>query len=588
MAKNKYTDRICLIVILVMLAVTLLFCFGESLGLTAVDRRSLSSGPHYEAGIRFSGTEVEIKGSGVYHTGGVITIGCAGEYTLGGTLTEGQIIVDAGSADTVTLILDGAEITCAEGAALWVKNAGCVTVRTIKGTENALRCGERFSAGAEAAGVSGALHAEDDLVLEGEGTLRVEGACRHGIVGKDDVTVRSGSILVNAAEDGIRGRDKLVIEDGILDITAGGDALRSGNDLDEGKGNIRIKGGSFTLTSEGDAVQAAGDITVSGGTFDISAGGDALQAERSLTVENGSFTILSGGGAAAFPGKGEDAADRVSAKGLKAASITLNGGVFALDCADDALHASDTLTVNGGTLVITTGDDALHADNTLFIADGTITAAECQEGLEANLITVSGGSIDIFSYNDGVNASSGTNWAKLYGAGQGAAAAEELSVYRQTGGAVRICAYDDGVDSNGDIRIEGGSLLVSAEAAGHSKALDCGRENGGVCLVSGGTVIACGYFDTAENFDYDSSQCSALFHTEEAMRAGTEFVLTDENGSRLMSFVPENAYNAVLFSAPAMKAGQRCTVSVGGHPTVIELAGLCGVYGEKRSPNFDD
>jgi len=64
--------------------------------------------------------------------------------TEGGTHTitgvhEGMLVVNAGKED-VTLVLDGAEITAAasEKAAVYVKNAGSVTILLADGSENRL------------------------------------------------------------------------------------------------------------------------------------------------------------------------------------------------------------------------------------------------------------------------------------------------------------------------------------------------------------------------------------------------------------------------------------------------------------------
>ena len=75
-------------------------------------------------------------------------------------------------------------------------------------------------------------------------------------------------------------------------------------------------------------------------------------------------------------------------KGLKAVtSLTVSGGTFTIDSADDAVHSNGSLTVSGGTFAISTGDDAFHADGALVIDDGVIQIDTCYEGLRAPRLT---------------------------------------------------------------------------------------------------------------------------------------------------------------------------------------------------------
>lgn len=101
--------------------------------------------------------------------------------------------------------------------------------------------------------------------------------------------------------------------------------------------------------------------------------------------------------------------DTPSCKGLKAGStLTLEGGIFTIDSADDALHANGDVTVKTGTYQLSTGDDAIHADNALTIQDGDISIPQCYEGLEGLTVTVAGGRIALIADDDGLNAAGGS------------------------------------------------------------------------------------------------------------------------------------------------------------------------------------
>lgn len=69
----------------------------------------------------------------------------------------------------------------------------------------------------------------------------------------------------------------------------------------------------------------------------------------------------------------------------------------------------------------------------------------------------------------------------------------------------------DGIDSNGNIDINGGLVYISLVGDGSNCALDYGSENGGVCRINGGTVVACGGSTMLETMSETSAQPSLLY-----------------------------------------------------------------------------
>ena len=547
MAKSKYTDAVCILIILLMLAVTVLFSYGEELGIEKVERGSQGR-VSYAAVISLSDAGTAIHGSGVYERDGSIVIAHGGEYTVTGRLSRGQLVVEAESGAEVRLILAGVDISCSDGAALWVKNAGDTVVELAAGSENRLSSGAVFSAEALSLDVEGALHSEDDLVITGSGALTVENAYSHGIVCKDALRIESGSFAVNAAGHGIRGRDSVEIRGGSFVIRAEKDGIQSNNDLDA----------------------ALGTVSILGGSFDIEAGQDAIQAETALSIRGGDFRLKSGEGSAAvvhapgfLPWEGADAALADSAKGLKAGTdLYIGSGSFILDCEDDALHCGGALLVEGGSLAVGSGDDALHADSTLTVTGGSIVIGNAQEGMEAPQISIEGGEVDITCDNDGLNAN-----------GDGGAS---LSI---RGGSLNICCQGDGLDSNGDVLISGGEICVSAQPSDGNSAMDYAAEHGSSALIHGGSLIACGFGGMAERFDAASEQFSILFHLEEIAPGGTELRLTDSEGTELLRYIPAQDYNAVLLSCAELREGERYTLYAGEEKCSVTLTERSTVYG---------
>lgn len=548
MAKSKYTDLICVVIILLLLAVTVLFHFGSELGIEKVERDSSHGSVSYAAVIALSDGESQIHGSGVYQNGKAVVIAHGGEYTVTGRLTDGQLVVEAESGAEVRIILDGADIFCSDSAALWVKNAGDTVIELADGSENRLACGAVFSAEAVSLDVEGALHSEDDLILRGAGRLTVESAYKHAVVCKDALRVDSGSYNLSAAQHGLRGRD-----------------------------SVEIRGGSFVICTEKDGIQSNNDVdpllgtvTIRGGSFDIEAGQDGIQAETALYISGGDFFIRSGRGSESvayapglLPWEGADAALSDSAKGLKAGSdLTISSGVFELDCEDDALHCGGSLLVEGGEFSIRSGDDALHGDAALTVAGGSLCILDAQEGMEAPQLQMTGGKVYIICRNDGLNANGETGAA--------------LHI---RGGRLNIVCQGDGIDSNGDILVSGGEVTVSAQPSDGNSALDYAAENGGRGLIHGGSVIACGFGGMAESFSADSDQYSILFHLEEVVAGGTELLLLDSEGTELMRYTPAQDYNAVLLSSPELREGGSYTLRAGSEKCSITLSERSSVYG---------
>ncbi|MBE6968665.1 MAG: carbohydrate-binding domain-containing protein [Ruminococcaceae bacterium] len=548
MAKSKYTDVVCILIILLMLVVTVLFSYGEELGIEKVERNRGVGSVSYAAVISLSDSETSIHGSGVYLNGSSVVIAHGGEYTVTGSLSNGQLVVEAESGAQVHLVLDGVDIRCADGAALWVKNAGNTVVELAADSENRLVSGAAFSAESLSMDVEGALHSEDDLLLTGQGRLTVENAYSHGIVCKDLLLVESGSFSVNAVGHGIRGRDSVEILGGSFVIRAERDGIQANNDQDVSLGTVNIRSGSF----------------------DIEAGQDAIQAETALSITGGDFRIKSGRGSEAavyapgsLPWAGVDAALSDSAKGLKAGTdLYIGTGSFYMDCEDDALHCGAALRVEGGEWEIRSGDDALHADISLTVAGGSLRILDAQEGMEAPQLSMEGGEVDIICRNDGLNAN-----------GDGPAS---LSI---RGGRLSLCCQGDGLDSNGDILINGGEIFVSAQPSDGNSALDYAAELGCRALVNGGSLVACGFGGMAEAFDAASEQYSVLFHLEETVIGGTELRLLDSEGAELLSYAPEQDYNAVLVSCAELREGERYTLHAGGEKCVVTLTERSTVHG---------
>lgn len=513
-----------------------------------------------------------ISGSGASAEGDRVVIRQGGEYLITGTL-QGQLSVEAGGDDTVILRLAGAEVTNDTDAAIQVENAGSTILWLEEGTENRLQSGTApaegvLSAAADDAASGGTVYARDDLTVAGEGSLQVLGYLNNGIQSSKRLTISGGKIAVEAANNGVKGKDGVTVTGGSLDILAGGDGVKSDDTTGEGYGTVAISGGEFHIQTAGDAVQAETTLEITGGSFTIQTGEGSGKAD---------FSSSDGWG---MPDAGWDleAEGQTSAKGLKSGTLTtITGGVFAVDCQDDAFHSNGDITITGGEITAASGDDGIHADGTLTIEDGIITVTNSYEGLEGNLVYLRGGILDITASDDGVNAYGGQN--RMGGWGGSGKTTDTMPELVISGGTLTVNAGGDGLDSNGSITVEGGVTIVNGPTNSGNGALDYGTENGGTCVVNGGTILALGSSGMAETFGEGSGQCSFRYGLEGSYSAGDEIVILDANGGELFRHTAVKSGSSVVFSAPGLVQGGTYTLRAGEQSAEITLSGVSTTAG---------
>jgi len=500
------------------------------------------------------GDSSTVTGSGATVKGSTITITAAGTYSIKGTLTDGQIIVNAGDSADVYIILNGVDITSSSSSPIYVESADKAVIWTAAGTVNNLT-----STAAEAAAAAepdAALYSKSDLVISGTGTLNVKSSNNKGIVSKDDLKLQNGTISVTSSGDAIRGKDSVEIIGGTVTLDSAADGIVSDNSTDAGKGYILIEGGKINIT----------------------AGEDGLQGEVNTLIKSGDLTITTGGGSANSsdksswgqwgPGQQQQqssssatSTDTASAKAIKAGlNIVIEGGTFNIDSSDDALHSDNNLVVNGGTFDISSGDDGLHSDSTLTINNGTINLAKAYEGIESSEITVNGGSIDIVTSDDGFNVSGGNDSSSTNGRqGQNSFNSDNGGLLTINGGDIKVNASGDGLDSNGSMKMTGGTVTVSGPTENNNGALDYN----GTFDISGGLLIASGSSGMAQAPGTSSSQNSALIYLT-SQSAGTTVTVKDSSGSEIASVTPEKQFSSVVVSSASLTSGSTYKVYIGG------------------------
>ena len=504
--------------------------------------------------ITLSGDSASVQGAGAQASAAGAVISSAGTYIVSGELTDGQLLVDAGDDDKVQLVLAGATIHNEDGPAIYVRNADKCFVTLDAGTENGLSDGSSYTLEDDSDEPYATLFSRCDLTLNGDGTLNVISAYRHAVCSKDDLVVVSGTYNISAVEDGLRGRDSVKVRDGVFAIQAGGDGIKSNKDDDPTKGFVSIDGG----------------------TFGIQAGDDVVQGKTLVRLAGGSLTVAAN---------------------------------------DDAFHSDLEMHLLGASMEAGAGDDAFHAETKLTVDGGTVNVTSCNEGYEAEKVYVNGGDMHIVASDDGVNASAadlsddadadnvsstlpngGTPGApgkgggaaagaqqggsapelpvddNAYGAGRatgsgqqggdpaaggGMGQADSNCLIQVNGGYLVIDSAGDAIDSNGNVEVTGGVLLVSGPTSDGDGAFDYD----GSATISGGTVLMVGSTGMAQSFT-GGTQGFAM--TSASGEVGQSVCVVDGSGNVVASFTATKRFDMVLASSPAFTEGGEYTLVIGG------------------------
>lgn len=532
---------------------------------SAADTSDMFTDRDYEIGydestsavITLEGSSARCDSEAVQISESTVTITDEGTYILSGTLDSGMIIVDAEDTDKVQIVLNGACVSSDCSAALYVIAADKVFVTTAADTENSLISAGEYIA-IDDNNIDGAVFSKSDITFNGSGMLVVSSSFGHGIVGKDDVVFTSGSYEIISESHGISGKDSVRIAGGSFDITSGKDGIHSENDEDTSLGFLYIANGTFNITAQG----------------------DGLSAGSYLLVEDGTYAILSGDGSTSEEIQKETVdvssdENSISTKGIKAAgTLTINGGTFEIDSADDGVHSNESVVIGGGTYSIATGDDGVHADGDVTMTAGEITISESYEGMEGVAINISGGFVDITSSDDGLNAAGGSDQSGYEGFGGGFRGQDNFTADSEasiniSGGQIYVNASGDGIDSNGSLTVSGGEVYISGPDNGGNGALDYN----GDAVITGGIVVATGTSQMAQNFGSSSTQGSMLVAVA-AQDTETAVSLCDESGETIISWTPQKAYDCVLISCSEVTEGDVYTLITGNTETEVTMSSL--------------
>lgn len=552
--------------------------------------------------ITLSGDSASVSGPGAAAEGSTVTISTAGTYIVSGNLTDGSITVTTSENDKVQIVLNGVKIVSSSGPAIDIQSADTCFITLAEGTQNSLSDGSAFAS----EDANACIYATCDLTINGSGLLDVSGNYRHGVFSKDNLVVYGGSINVSAVEDGLNGKDSVKIGAGDISIDSGADGVKSSKSTNPEKGFVYVSGGSLSIDAEDDGIQAKTYLCIAGGSIEIDAADDTLHSDLEGALNGGSASVRSGDDAFHCETKlevndGSFVAETCS-EGYEAEQVVVNGGDTNICALDDAMNASaadlsdDSESSDADTSTIASsgepGANAAQLDGSIGVPDAS--SANADSNGQQNTAPQGAGQQDgatppELPSDDGAQGGQAGEAPSDLGqapdvqgrmerggqapGGQGGApgASDSNCLIQINGGKVVLDSQGDGVDSNGNVEITGGTLLVNGPSSDGDGAFDYDGE----ATISGGTVLMAGAVGMAQSF---TSGMQAFALVQASGSAGSVIEATDADGNVIATLTATKAFGCVFVSGAGVSDGDTITVSVDGAATMA-TASMTGTSG---------
>ena len=493
---------------------------------------------NYRVAITGDFTITSDTSDGITQSGSVYTITKAGEYTVAGLLSEGQLIVDAGDEDEVTIVLNGTSITCSSGSPIYVKNASEVKIKSEENTFNEVidKRAEATDDSSDDAG-NAAIYAACDLKLVGKGALVVTGNYNNGIQSKDDLSIKNVIVKVTAVNNAIKGNDAVDIESGdIIAISTKWDGIKTSNSSLSNKGNqkgiVTITGGNIDVYTACDGIDAAYGVDISGdGNLNIytdtyseyseevttsgSSSGSNSSTNKTASANTVSYVAasdnisnapggnmgggtppdmnggnapdMSNGNAPDMNGSSGGGMGGNNGSGMPGGN-NQSGNSSKKSYSTKGIKADSEINISGFTININSTDDGIHANSD----SGVLETGEDGKGT----IVINGGTITISSGDDGMHADKQLDVNDGYINVVTSYEGLEAMTINLNGGKVYVYATDDGINAcTGDgkttpiINVNGGYIDVTT-ASGDTDGIDSNGnyvQTGGFVLVKGGS-----------------------------------------------------------------------------------------------------
>lgn len=520
---------------------------------------------------------------GCFFSEGTLTFTGTGSLTVNGRgsaqhglVSDSHIAIEGGTVVVASAVRDGVHTN--DG---YFQDGGAVTVT---------------------GGYDGIDGGTGPMTITGGTTLvTIAGANRDAIKCSGPIEIAGGDVDLTVTGNQSKGLNaaSILLTGGSLGIeTSGGVVLEaSGVGFDpsyctgiKGDDLVRLDGCAVTIHATGTAgrgISCDGDIELLSGSLNASGSGNGgsyvdptglidayaghcLNSDADILLSGGTVTLSnSGSGAKGINGDSDLSIGTVSSSPTlqvttTGASIPLGAGEYA---EAKAISVDSLITLTSGTLTLSTPDDAMKAKVRIDINGGLIDIVSSKEGIEAPNITITAGEIHLNSTDDGINATYGVDGEF-----------DDGSLLVISGGYVHLNApAGDGIDSNGDLTLSGGTIIVHGPPVQPEVGLDVN----GTFLVTGGfTVVSQINSGMVETPNGASTQRCVMLKSSSTIAANTIIHLESTGGTSILTFRPVRNYSCVLYSSSAIIAGTTYRVFTGGTCSGTPQDGLYtdGIY----------
>ncbi len=224
------------------------------------------------------------------------------------------------------------------------------------------------------------------------------------------IKIENSDINIVTERDGIQAETIVNISDSNINIETNGDIANTIEDISS-KGikagtELSIESGTFVINSADDSLHSNGAIIIEDGTFSIASGDDGIHADTSICIYDGTINItkcyegiessyieindgnisvvasddginISGGNdSSAFDGR--PGQNNFSSVGETNQKLIINDGTIYVKAEGDGLDANGSIYINGGYIILagptSSGNGSLDYDNECIISGGTLIA----------------------------------------------------------------------------------------------------------------------------------------------------------------------------------------------------------------------
>ncbi len=543
--------------------------------LNAGTRNALTDGSVYASGTEdqkgtlFSEGQLEFEGTGTLEVKSISNHAvCSDDYI---NIKSGTINIQGAAKDGIhsndyfsmsggALIINsgGDGIEC-EGGYVSI-SGGSITINNTIADVNGIVCDSTLT-------ISGGIIKITEAGIQAKG---IKSAKKMSLTGGDITVSISGGVYLQAAGSGFNPAYSAAIKSD-EEVEAGGSNLTisctgNGNKGITATKSVVITSGSISVTNSG-----AGAIYKTSTGVTDSYNATCVTSDGSVSILGGSLTTSSSGAG----GRGITSDGTIvigDTNGSPIVKVTTTGAKFLISgsgqnaeyCEAKAVKADGAITINKGTINISSADDGIKSKTSVTINGGDVIVSNSVEGIESVFVTVNNGNVNVLASNDGINTSKGTV--------NGGTESNDGSSFTINGGYVVSGALQgDAMDSNGNVAMTGGTLILHGPPSAPEEAIDFN----GTFNISGGFFIAAG---TNSNMNKPMSSSSTQYGmyalTTSVVSTGSVFRIQDSNGNDLVTFKPvRNAYS-FLFSSPSLKTGTSYSVYTGGTCTGALKDGL--------------